>query len=297
MCGAARARAEQERWCGAAQAPPNESPASLLVHVQRGHTRGRSRWQRLRHAPCTIDEVVSTASKSGGSTSGNRLLDALRRESPALRGLGNLVSPATGTELVRAGQPIRHIYFPVTGVLSIMVETTDGRSSDSLTVGNEGVVSTAVWLGADASLESVVLQAQGEVFRIAAPDFCRALDANRRVRTLLNTYTCYTLRFSYQMVVCNAHHDVEQRACRWLLSAADRAASQTVPLSQTMLAAMIGVRRQTVGMVAVDLQRQGLIETRRNSIRLLDRPAIERFSCECYRQMRELYERILGPLL
>jgi CRP-like cAMP-binding protein len=231
------------------------------------------------------------------SPSANRLLDALRRESPRLVALGEEIAWDTGTELVRAGAPIQHVYFPVDGVLSIMVGTATGELADALTVGNEGMVSQGAWLGLATSLETVLQQATGTVIRMPARDFCRALPPNGSVRKLLNHYTAYSLRLGYQNAVCNARHSVSQRACRWLLSAVDRAHSPRVRMTQTMLAATIGARRQTVGELMVEMHRDGHVRTGRQAIEVLDRGTLERRACGCYRITWDLYRELVEPLL
>lgn len=110
-----------------------------------------------------------------------------------------------------------------------------------------------------------------ELLRIAARTFCREIAGHRRTETLLKRFTLYRLRVAAQNAVCGVRHDIRQRARRWLLATADRAGSNEIPLPQSLLAEMLGVRRQSVGLVAVELQRQGIISTRRARVRILDR--------------------------
>jgi CRP-like cAMP-binding protein len=202
-----------------------------------------------------------------------------------------------GTALMKAGRTVSHVYFPTTGVVSVLVGTSTGESADALTVGNEGMVGLAVWLGIRRSLDTVVQQIPGEMIRFGAQEFCDRLEANRKVRKLLNHYAGYSLRYSHQNAVCNAHHSVEQRACRWLVNTADRARSTLIVVTQATLAEMLGVRRQSIGELAVALQREGLIVYRRNEITILDRRALEGRACECYRSTVQLYREVVEPLL
>jgi CRP-like cAMP-binding protein len=230
-------------------------------------------------------------------STGNLLLDALLRESPALRGLGERVSLPMGAVLGRAGEDMRHVYFPITAVVSVLVGTSSGELADALTVGNEGMVSLAVWLDVRRGLETLVQQSGGELVRIESRRFCRALEANRSVRRLLHHFTAYSLRFSYQNAVCNAHHSVEQRTCRWLLNTADRAGTSQLALSHALLAQMLGVRRQSVSEVTTRLKQEGVIEQRRAQIEIRRRRDLERRACECYQALWDVYAQVVRPWL
>ena len=241
-------------------------------------------------------EERATARREAGGT-GNRLLDTLLRERPGLRTYFELIQPPAGHELYADGRPAIHIYFPVDAIVSIMLRLASGNASDVLTVGNEGLAGIAVWLGMDRNLETAVQQRSGTIVRIVGDDFCRVVAGSRRIRELLHHYIGYTLRFGSQTAVCNACHTVEERVCRWLLCAADRRSGCHVDMSQAALADVLGVRRQTIGEVALRLQRDRVIDYRRGDIELLDRSALEARACECYRTLREVYRRVLEPRL
>lgn len=230
-------------------------------------------------------------------SSGNRLLDALRRDCPSLRPLGRVIEPAVGTQLLAAGQPMRHVWFPTRGLVSVVAGTVAGELADAFAVGREGMVSPSVWLGVPQSPESIVLQARGALIEIASRAFCEALDSHRRVRRLLNHFTAYSLHFGYQNAACHAHHTVEQRTCSWLLRALDGTGGPVVVISQRLLAEQLGVRRQSVGLVIVGLQRAGALECRRNHIVVRDRSVLEARVCECYRLTRAHYRKVVEPLL
>jgi CRP-like cAMP-binding protein len=114
---------------------------------------------------------------------------------------------------------------------------------------------------------------------------------------LLKHFTAYSLRFANQTAVCNAHHSVEQRMCRWLLINADRVESSKIRLSQALLAYMLGVRRQAVGAVAGKLQSQALINYRRADIEIADRLELEKRSCECYHALKQAYRELVGAFV
>ena len=166
-----------------------------------------------------------------------------------------------------------------------------------MTVSKEGMIGLPIWLGIERSLSQVVQQGPGALLRISRRAFCRGIEGSKRAATLLKHFTAYRLRFGYQMAACNAHHSVEQRMCRWLLITADRLEAGKIRLSQSLLAYMLGTRRQSVGAVAAKLQGQGLISYRRANIEIADRLELEKRSCECYHALRQAYGELVGALL
>lgn len=227
----------------------------------------------------------------------NRLLNSILRDCPVLRDKVETVNFPVGHEICALHQPLNHLYFPTEGVLSTLVELRDGGSAESLTVGNEGMIGLPVWFGLRRSLEQVLQQAAGEVARVRAQEFCDAIPGHRRTERLLKRFTAYRLRFGSQNTVCNVQHDVTQRLCRWLMTSADRIGAGELNLPQSLLARMLGVRRQTIGEVAVVLQRKGLIRYRRSDIRITDRHGLASLACECYSEMKHLYEELVGTAL
>ena len=241
------------------------------------------------------DREISMPTASTGT--GNRLFDALLRECRRLRDEVEPLGHPAGHVLAREGDRLSHVYFPTTGVVSAMVQLAGGGTADAMTVGNEGMVGISIWLGIKTSLAEIVQQAPGEILGIPVSAYCAAIDGSKRANTLMKRFTAYSLRFGYQSSVCNATHDVEQRACRWLLSTADRAHTRHIRMSQSLLAHILGVRRQSVGEVAVRLQRQRMIDYSAGQIRLVDRAGLERRACECYDAMNRLYGELLDPML
>lgn len=234
---------------------------------------------------------------SPATSNQNRLLNSILRDCPALRDKVTTVNFPVGYEICAQNQTLKHLYFPTEGVLSTLVELREGGSAESLTVGNEGMIGLPIWLGLRGSLEQVVQQGAGDVARVRAREFCDAIPGHHRTERLLKRFTAYSLRFRSQNAVCNARHDVTQRLCRWLLSSADRVGARELNLTQSLLARMLGVRRQTVGEVTVDLQSRGLIGYRRRDIQITDRRELESLACECYSEMNRLYEELVGTAL
>jgi CRP-like cAMP-binding protein len=240
-------------------------------------------------------DMNQDAQASTGANAGNRLLQRLLLECPDLAGSQVRASIDAGVELYREGEPVRDFLFPVRGVVSIVVRLREGGTADVQTVGNEGLVGLPAWLDLAVSPDTVVQQAPGEMVRVAVERLRDAAGASTRARTLLNSYVAYSFRFSSQTCVCNTHHTVTQRLCRWLLTSADRAGATELALTQAMLAEMLGVRRQSVSEVLVELHRAGGVQQGRNRVRILDRALLENLSCECYQTTRALYARLVEP--
>ena len=228
----------------------------------------------------------------------NLLLKALLKDCKSLRKNLEGVTYPLGYVVALQNRPLTHIYFPTGGsVLSVLLQLEDGGTAEAMTVGKEGMIGLPIWLGIERSLSQIVQQGAGELLRISGRAFCRGIEGSKRATTLLKHFTAYSLRFGSQTAVCNAHHNVEQRMCRWLLINADRLESRKIRLSQALLAHMLGTRRQSVGSIAAKLQRQALISYRRTDIEIIDRRELEKRSCECYNSLRRAYGDLVGALL
>ncbi|MGH8298569.1 MAG: Crp/Fnr family transcriptional regulator [Steroidobacteraceae bacterium] len=227
----------------------------------------------------------------------NRLLEALLRHCKAFHIRTDPVSFPVGHAVYVVGQTLSHVYFPTVGVLSVVLQLENGESAEALTVGNEGFVGLPVWLGLKRSVERVIQQAPGEVRRIPTRAFCDLIEDSRGASRLLKRFAAYSLQAAYRAVVCNTHHTVRQRACRWILATADRAQAGQLQLSHALLAQMLGAQRPTVSEVANRLRREGVLGYRRAMITVLDRGRLEERACECYRVMNDLYAQLVAPLL
>ncbi len=229
---------------------------------------------------------------------GNLLLKALLRDCRSLRKNLERVTYPLGYVVALQNRPLTHVYFPTGGsVLSVLLQLKDGGTAEAMTVSKEGMIGLPIWLGTEKSLSQIVQQGPGELLRISGRAFCRGIEKSKRATTLMKHFTAYSLRFGYQTAVCNAHHCVEQRMCRWLLIAADRLEASKFRLSQALLAYMLGARRQSVGAVAAKLRGQGLISYLRADIEIADRLELEKRSCECYHALRQAYGEMVGALL
>lgn len=191
-------------------------------------------------------------------------------------------------------QPIEHVYFPNSGIISLVNLTEDGDTVEAATVGNEGMVGIPVLLGADQMIGQAVVQIPGDAIRMRTDVFNREVTPGSTLHNLLLRYTLALINLISQSVACNRRHSVEERCCRWLLLCHDRVQSNQLPLTQELLSQMLGVRRPSVSVVAAILQRAGLIRYSRGRITILDRPGLEAVSCECYWIVKEEFERLLS---
>ena len=232
--------------------------------------------------------------RGGRSETGNRLLDQLPKEEyERLVPLLELVPLAAKQNLYGVNDPIRHVYFPKTGMISVVMLLEDGRQVESGTVGNEGLVGLPVVLGVGFSTHRVMCQVPGVSLRLPASPFMEAVKRSPQFYSLLQRYVAATLRDTAQIVACNALHPVLERLCRWLLMIHDRVATGAFPITQEFLAEMLGVRRQTISIIAGTLQKAGLVSYRRGVVRILNRKGLEECACECYQTMKATYDQIV----
>jgi CRP-like cAMP-binding protein len=225
---------------------------------------------------------------------GNRLLDRLPpEESGRLLPLAAMVSLRPLEELHKQDGPLPHLYFPKSGVLSSVITLGDGRIVEAATIGNEGMVGIPALLGLDITTATATSQVPGDSPCIPTSSFVQALRRSGPLDLLLRRYIAFSLRSAYQAVACNALHSAEERMSRWLLTTQDRVGQAEFLLTQEFLAQMLGVRRQTIQVVAGTLQTAGLITYRRGLLRVIDREGLEAASCECYGITKALYDRIV----
>jgi CRP-like cAMP-binding protein len=225
---------------------------------------------------------VASVSNAGFSLD-NKLLGSLPRDHFG-RLLPHLstVSLSQGLVLYEAGDEVDQVYFPHYGMLSLLAVLRDGKAIETATVGREGVVGAMAGLGLYRSLVRVVVQMPLACTKVAATHFRTAAATSDPIRNLCIRYNEVLLSQARVTAACNALHSIEARFCRWLLQSADRAASDTLNLTQEFLAEMLGVRRTSVTEVASKIQNAGIITYSRGVIKILDRPALMRISCECY---------------
>ncbi|HKZ04721.1 MAG TPA: Crp/Fnr family transcriptional regulator [Methylomirabilota bacterium] len=196
--------------------------------------------------------------------------------------------------LYEPDEPISTVFFPLSGVMSIVIDLTGTTPVEVATVGNEGLIGVPVFLGASSIPMRSFAQIAGHAACLKATAFRREIDSGGPLRNLVQRYTQALMHQVAQAVACNARHVIQQRCARWLLMTADRVESDSFALTQDFLAQMLGVRRAGVTAAARSLQSEGIIDYHRGQITIKDRRKLELASCECYRKVQEEYERLLG---
>lgn len=226
----------------------------------------------------------------------NRLLTALpladfQLLAPHLRSV--VLEP--GAALVHSGDPIEHIYFPLSGMVAFIMEMPNGQTVATAVIGNEGATGVMAALGASLSSTTAIVRVAGTALQIAPARFQSALGRSAALGKVLQTHTQALLAQFQNVAACNALHSVEARTARWLLQTHDRAESESLPLTQEMLSELLGVRRTTVTHVVQKLKSAGAIRCNRRGMIEIDRPVLEASACECYKAMCRKMDRILPP--
>jgi len=230
-------------------------------------------------------------------TTQNRLLAAFpAAEYDRLAPHLELVPMPLGHVLCESGGQLQHVYFPTTCIVSLLYVLKDGASAEIAVVGNEGLVGISVFMGGDTTPSRAVVRSGGYGYRLRAhllqEEFSRAGPV---LRSLLR-YTQALITQMTQTAVCNRHHSVEQQLCRALLLSLDRLSSNSLTMTQELIANMLGVRREGVTEAAGNLQRAGLIRYSRGHIDVLDRAGLEEAVCECYGVVKLEFDRLLSDI-
>jgi CRP-like cAMP-binding protein len=224
----------------------------------------------------------------------NRLLAALSPSDFAqLSSELQPISLAKRQILYDVGSAFDFLYFIEEGFASVLTTMENGTSSEVGMVGPEGLVGASALLGGQISAQQVIMQLPGTALRISAAAGKAAFDGNPGIRAVLLRFIEDLLNLSSQTAGCNRLHSVEQRSARWLLMASDRLGAEVLPLTQEFIAAMLGVRRSGVSEVAGELQRSGLIRSRRGEITIIDRAGLKKTACECYDLDKQRLQRLL----
>jgi len=225
----------------------------------------------------------------------NHLLDALPpAERERLFQHLRLVSLPLGTVLYESGDTLRHIYFPTDSIVSLLYVLENGSSAEIAVVGNEGAIGVALFMGGETTTNRAIVQSGGSAYQLTGARLKQEFERHGEMLHILLRYTQALLTQMSQTAVCNRHHTVDQQLCRWLLLSLDRLSSDTLTMTQELIANMLGVRREGVTEAAGKLQKLGAIEYRRGQITVLDRPQLERLSCECYAVVKKESDRLLS---
>lgn len=189
------------------------------------------------------------------------------------------------------GKTIRHVYFPLTCLISLLTAVDKRRTIEVGMVGNEGMAGMPFILGVGLSGVRAIVQGAGAALRMAAPAFRVEFDRNPALQQSLYRYTYALMAQISQTAACNRFHDTEERLARWLLMTSDRVGSAAFPVTHEFLAHMLGLRRVGVTEAASALKRRKLIDYRRGHLQILDMKGLKRASCSCYEIVKTVFER------
>lgn len=228
----------------------------------------------------------------------NHILNALPEEARArLFPHLKLVELPLGKVLYESGGPLRHMYFPIDAIVSLLYVLDNGASAEIAVVGNEGVLGVALFMGGETTTNRAIVQSAGWAYRLTGARLKREFELHSSLLHILLRYTQALITQMAQTAVCNRHHSVDQQLCRWLLLSLDRLDSNNVTMTQELIANMLGVRREGVTEAAGKLQKLGAIKYSRGQITVLNRRLLESSCCECYAVVRRETDRLLpAPL-
>jgi CRP-like cAMP-binding protein len=188
--------------------------------------------------------------------------------------------------LMDADSSLDHVFFPDSGVVSVVAVYADGSIIEMATIGREGCTNVQAIFGAKRSSVQLLVQIPGSAAKMSRAAFTRAMQSMPSFRSLMYAYVQAFLEQVMVSVACNGAHDLKQRFSRWLLMMRDRSDGDTLPITQNLLAEMLGVQRPTITNATRELERAGLVARGRRQIAILDRQGLEEASCECYQLVR-----------
>jgi CRP-like cAMP-binding protein len=198
-----------------------------------------------------------------------------------------------GSVLYESGQTGKYVYFPTSAIVSLLYIMENGDSAEIAIVGNEGIVGVSLFMGGNSTPSRAVVQSGGKGYRLKAHFMTQEFEKAGPVTHLLLRYTQALITQMSQTAVCNRHHSLDEQLCRWLLLSLDRLAGNELVMTQELIANMLGVRRVGVTEAALKVQQAGLISYARGRIKVLDRVGLEKRSCECYKVVKDEYDRLL----
>jgi len=226
----------------------------------------------------------------------NQLLAALSQaELARLEPHLELVQMPLGKVIYEPGDVLPYVYFPIDSIVSLLYVMADGSSAEISVVGNDGIIGIALFMGGETTPSRAIVQSAGKAFRLIGKRLKDEFHRNGALQIVLLRYTQALLTQMAQTAVCNRHHSVDQQLCRWLLLSLDRLPSNTLHMTQALIADMLGVRREGVTEAAGKLQKVGVIRYARGEITVLDRPKLEELCCECYAVVKRETDRLLSP--
>src|SRR5450432_4271981 len=235
-------------------------------------------------------------SQPGEEVRGNRLLAAM--EAASLARIVARLEPVVlklGDVVCEAGGILKHAYFPQGAVLSLLTVLENGSAIETANIGREGAFGLFAAMYSRVSFNRCLVQFEGGIVRCPIEFLQSEFEHSDHVRDLFVSYSETLLSQVQQTVACNAMHTTEERMCRWLLMMHDRAEGEVLSYTHEFLSHMLGANRKSVTLAAQSMQTAGLIDYRRGKMQILDRPGLEKATCECYAIVRERFDAFLTP--
>ena len=188
--------------------------------------------------------------------------------------------------LIDADSTLGHVFFPDSGVVSVVAVYADGSIIEMATIGTEGCTAVQAVFGAKISSVQFLVQIPGGATKMSLAAFARAMASMPSFRRIMYAYVQAFLEQVMVSVACNGTHRLTQRLARWLLMMLDRDDDDVLQITQDLLGAMLGVQRPAITHAAAELERAGLIARGRGRVTIRDRKGLEAASCECYQLVR-----------
>lgn len=223
----------------------------------------------------------------------NRLLGALPvKDFERVSFLLQPVDLALGDVLYESGEKMQYAYFPTTAIISLLYIMESGSTAEIGVVGNDGILGISLFMGGETTTNRAIIQSAGSACRMEADVLRSEFARGSRFRQLLLLYTQALITQISQTAVCNRLHSIEKQLCRWLLLSHDRLESDTLIMTHNLISNMLGVRREGVTLAARKLAAGGLIVNDRGAMTVIDRAGLESAVCECYKVVRDEYDRL-----
>ena len=207
------------------------------------------------------------------------------------------VSLKLGEVIYESGEQLEYVYFPTTAIISLLYVMENGSTAEIGMTGNDGIVGIALYMGGSTTPNRAVVQSAGNAFKLRSKALRFEFGLGSEFQNILLRYTQSLMTQISQTAVCNRLHSVEQQLCRWLLINHDLLQTNELVMTHDLIANMLGVRREGVSIAAANLQKQGLIKYSRGTITMLDYDGLTLTVCECYKVVKDEYDRLLGKYI
>jgi CRP-like cAMP-binding protein len=224
----------------------------------------------------------------------NTLLAALSAaDSKRLANDLELVPLTLGQILYESGQTMSHAYFPLDCIVSLLYVMKNGESAEIAIVGNEGMIGVPLFMGGESTQSRAIVQNAGHAYRLKAQVLKDEFYSGGALQRLLLLFASALITQMVQTAACNRHHPVDQQLCRWMLLSLDRLPSNRISMTEKLVGNMLGLSPAKVTKATNVLQKAGLINYDAGEIMVLDRPGVEKRSCECYDVVKKENDRLL----